>query len=502
VTASLRIGGRTPGVVGSDGRKATLAARQWEDADMTKSIVGLVLAAGAGSRFGGGKLLATIAGRPVLQHVLDALAEAGVGESVVVLGQDAERIEAAIDWGDVRPVVNPEPERGLSSSLQVGFEAIGADAGAVLVALGDQPLVSAAVIRVLVDAPDVRGRPIVVPVYPDDRGRNPVLVRRPAFDLVAEASGDRGLGPVLEAHPELVSEIAFDGANPDIDTPSDLARAIEVAWGARVRANREQVERLREVPDGTDFYAPVSSLFRADPTRTDDPVLDALLALVRSGETWLDIGAGAGRFALPIARALDPSGGSVVALDPSRSMLEGLLEIAEDYAVENLRTIEARWPLTDARAVADFEADVALIAHVGYDVEEIGPFVEQMEAAAGRLCIAVLMEQVPAAAANPFWPPVHGEERVPLPALPDLLELLEARGRQPSVERIAIEPRRFESRDVLEGFVRRQLWIDPAGPKEKRFQKALDSLAVQSADGWTLEGRGVGTVGIVTWAPR
>ena len=96
-------------MVGSDGGKATLAARQWEDADMTRGTVGLVLAAGAGSRFGGGKLLATIAGRPVLQHVLDALAEAGVGESVVVLGQDAERIEAAIDWGSARRVINSCP---------------------------------------------------------------------------------------------------------------------------------------------------------------------------------------------------------------------------------------------------------------------------------------------------------------------------------------------------------------------------------------------------------
>ena len=381
-----------------------------------------------------------------------------------------------------------EPERGLSSSLQAGFDAIGPDAGAVLVALGDQPLVSAAVIRSLVDAPAKRGQSIAVPVYPDDRGRNPVLVRRAAFGLVAEATGDRGLGPVLEAHPELVGEVPVEAANPDIDTPADLGRAIEASWGARVRANREQVERLREIPDGADFYAPVSSLFRADPTRSDDPVLDALLALVRSGETWLDVGAGAGRFALPIARALDPSGGVVIALDPSRSMLEGLLEIAEDYAVENVRTIEARWPLDNERAVADFEADVTLIAHVGYDVEAIGPFVDALEAAAGRLCVAVLMEQVPAAAANPFWPPVHGEERVPLPALPDLLELLEARGRRPTVERIAIEPRRFESRDAIEGFVRRQLWIDPAGPKEARFQKALDELTV--ADRRRLDARG------------
>ncbi len=61
------------------------------------------------------------------------------------------------------------------------------------------------------------------------------------------------------------------------------------------------------------------------------------------------------------------------------------------------------------------------------------------------------MERVPASAADPFWPPVHGEARVALPALPDVVELLEARGRQPDVERIAIEPRRFGSRDALEG---------------------------------------------------
>ena len=89
-----------------------------------------------------------------------------------MLGDDAERIEAAIDWGGARRVVNREPERGLSSSLQVGFDAIGSDSGQVLVVLGDQPLVSAAVIRSLIDAPEKRGRSIVVPVYPEDRGRN------------------------------------------------------------------------------------------------------------------------------------------------------------------------------------------------------------------------------------------------------------------------------------------------------------------------------------------
>ena len=469
--------------------------------DMNQTVTAVVLAAGAGTRFGGGKLLAPIGGRPVLQHVLDALAAAEVGDVVVVLGGDAAAIEAAISWRGERRVVNPEPERGLASSLQVGFESVGKESGSVLVALGDQPLVSAEVIRSLIDAPVRRGRPIVVPTYADERGHNPVLLRRPAFHLVAEAAGDRGLGPVLVAHPDLVTEITVLGTNPDVDTPADLARAIEAAWGARVRANRDQVERIREVPDDADFYAPVRSLFRADPTRTDDPVLAVLLGLVRSGDRWLDVGAGAGRFALPIARALDPSGGEVVALDASPSMLEGLREIAEDHAIENVRTTEARWPPPDGSAAAAVTADVVLIAHVGYDVDEIGAFVDAMEAAARRLCVAIMMDRVPASAADPFWPPVHGEARVAHPALPEFVEWLTARGRAVDVERVVVEPRRFESRAALEGFVRRQLWIDSTGAKEAVLQTAIDQLAVRDGDGWAIRDRGSSDVGVVTWAP-
>ena len=269
-----------------------------------------------------------------------------------------------------------------------------------------------------------------------------------------------------------------------------------------MRANREQVDRIREVPDGTDFYAPVQSLFRADPTRTDDPVLERLLGLVRPGDRWLDVGAGAGRFALPLARALDASGGEVVALDVSPSMLEALREIAADYAIENVRTIEARWPAPDDSAAAAITADVVLIAQVGYDIEAIGPFLDALEAAARRACVAVLMTQVPASAADPFWPIVHGEARVPLPAMPEFVEILRARGRRPDIVSVTTDGRRLESRAALEGFARRQLWIEPEGPKEARLQAALDELAEEGPDGWTIRGRGPNDIGIITWAPR
>ena len=140
------------------------------------------------------------------------------------------------------------------------------------------------------------------------------------------------------------------------------------------------------------------------------------MALASPSEAWLDIGAGAGRFALPLARVIR----EVIALDPSTGMLDGLRAGMAESGIANVRVISGRWP-ADADGLA---VDVALIAHVGYDVEEIGPFLDAMEGAAGRLCVAVLMDQAPAALANPFWPEIHGEERVPLPALRELVALL------------------------------------------------------------------------------
>jgi FkbM family methyltransferase len=464
-------------------------------------VTAVVLAAGAGSRFGGGKLLASLEGRPVLQHVLDALANAALRDVVVVLGDDADAVEATVEWRAERRVRNPDPARGLSSSVRVGLEALDADGDAALIVLGDQPRVSPEAIGAVLDAGPDGDRPIVVPTYEGDAGRNPVLLERVAFGLVSEAVGDRGLGPVIAAHPELVREVRVAGRNPDVDTREDLAALLEAAWADRVHANNAQVDRFREVPDAPDFYAPVTSLFRADPTRTDEPALTSLLALVRPGDTWLDIGAGAGRYALPIARAVAPSGGSVIALDPSAGMLAGLQEIAADHGIDNVRTVEARWPPSDGD-VTPYAADVSLIAHVSYDIAEIGPFVGAMESAARRLCVAVLMERQPSSIADVCWPPVWGESRVALPALPEFVELLRARGRKPAIERLEREPRRFGSRDELEGFLRRQLWVREGSGADARFLDALEPLLVTDEEGRVgLRDQRPLPIGIVSWAP-
>ena len=220
--------------------------------------------------------------------------------------------------------------------------------------------------------------------------------------------------------------------SPKTRTAADL----EADWADRVRANRVQAERFREDKAG-DFYAPVSNLFVADPRRSGEPALDALLAMASADESWLDIGAGAGRYALPLALKVR----EILAVEPSGGMRRALRTGMSEHGIANVRVIAGAWPDAMAELETLPAVDTALIAHVGYDIEAIGPFLDAMEQATRRRCIAMLTDRSPASVADPFWPLVHGEERVPLPALPDLVELLRARGRTTAVEAVERSPR-------------------------------------------------------------
>ncbi len=275
---------------------------------------------------------------------------------------------------------------------------------------------------------------------------------------------------------------------------ASLAADLESVWASRVRANRDQAERLRETGGG-DFYAPVSALFVADPRRTGEPTLEVLYALARPDEAWLDIGAGAGRYALPLALRVR----RVIAVEPSAGMRRALRTGLDEHGIENVRVVAGTWP-DSLEALGDLPAvDTALIAHVGYDIEEIGPFLDAMEYAARERCIAVLTDRSPAAVADPFWPLVHGEGRVPLPALPELVELLRARGRATEVIRVERSPRTFESVDALSAFLRRQLFIADGGEKDVHFRAILPDHIVQRDGAWTLAEGPTGAVGVVSW---
>jgi SAM-dependent methyltransferase len=280
-------------------------------------------------------------------------------------------------------------------------------------------------------------------------------------------------------------------AEPDALRPT--ADAALAAWGDRVRTERDQVNRRREIDDPTDFYAPVAERFRHDPRRSGDAVLDRLLALGRPTDTWLDIGAGGGRYALPIALHAR----AVIAIDPSEGMLSVLRDGMREHGIDNVQPIKDRWPLDDELP----SADVALMAHVGYDIERIGPFLDAMESAARRLCVAVLAEGAMTTVATLFWEPVHGEVRVPLPALPEFLGVLMARGRLPSVALEDRVPAAFDSYDDLVMMARRQLWVRPGSAKDEELLRLVKANASDRDGRWALDW-GRSRIGVVTWDPR
>jgi SAM-dependent methyltransferase len=277
------------------------------------------------------------------------------------------------------------------------------------------------------------------------------------------------------------------------DALSPTADVLLAAWAARVQADHEQVERRREVADPTDFYAPVVNRFRADPRRTDDAVLAALLVHARPDEVWLDVGAGGGRYALPIALRVR----EVIAVEPSPSMAATLQDDAGASGIANIRVLHERWPLAEGAAAAD----VGLIAHVGYDIGAIGQFLEALEGASRRLCLAVMGEAAMTTVATLFWQEIHGEPRTRLPAMPELLSLLLARGRRPSLVWVERTPPTFHNPDDALAMARRQLWLRLGGEKDRRLAALARERLIERDGGFSWDDR-ASRIGIAAWSPR
>lgn len=182
------------------------------------TVAAVVLAAGGGSRFRGPahKLLVPFRGRPVISWVLDSVLAAGFNEVLVITG--SADLDGLLPDG-VRRLANPRWEEGQATSLQVAVEAAEA-AGhrAIVVGLGDQPLVPPAAWRTV----GATAGPIVTAEF-DGQRRPPVKLDRSVWPLLPD-SGDEGARAVMRSRPDLVCGVPCVGNPADIDTVEDLAR--------------------------------------------------------------------------------------------------------------------------------------------------------------------------------------------------------------------------------------------------------------------------------------
>jgi molybdenum cofactor cytidylyltransferase len=196
-----------------------------EEPEVGRRTAAIILAAGRSTRMGGpNKLLAEIAGRPLVRIAAEQALASRARPVIVVTGHQREKVEAALAGIKVERVHNPDFAAGLSTSVRAGLAAVPPDVDGAVVCLGDMPQVDAALIDNLIAAFDPeRGALVVVPTIAGKRG-NPVVWSRRFFADLSALEGDVGARHLIGRYPEAVVEVPVnDGAAlVDVDTPEAL----------------------------------------------------------------------------------------------------------------------------------------------------------------------------------------------------------------------------------------------------------------------------------------
>ena len=187
-------------------------------------VTAIVLAAGQSARMGTNKLLADLGGEPMIRRTVSGLLASAAEPVIVVTGRDGDHVVKALSGLRLSFVHNPDFAHGLSTSLRCGLEAVAADADAVVVCLGDMPLVNGGTIGRLIAAFNpAEHRSICVAVHRGQRG-NPVLWGRQHFAALASLGGDHGARMLFDQYADELVEVEMPdrAVLTDIDTPEML----------------------------------------------------------------------------------------------------------------------------------------------------------------------------------------------------------------------------------------------------------------------------------------
>lgn len=243
-----------------------------------------------------------------------------------------------------------------------------------------------------------------------------------------------------------------------------------------------------------DFWRPYARFFRMDPRRRGDVVLDALLDMVEPGMTALDVGGGAGRLALPLALRCR----HVEVVEPSGSMAAELRAAADEAGIGNYSVVRSAWEAADVEP-----ADLALCAHVLYGVADIEPFIRKLEAHVRSLVVVLAFMESPMTRVSVFWEAVHGERRVDMPALPELMGALWEMGIRADLRMMPpAPPDMFEDMETALGQLRNRLYVRAGTTQDGRLRDAMGELLVAADEGVAVRGVRDTQQGYIFWRPE
>jgi molybdenum cofactor cytidylyltransferase len=189
---------------------------------MTQGCGAIILAAGRSSRMGSNKLLASFQDKPMIAHVADAVASAGL-PAIVVLGHAEREMRAALAHHDVHFVRAEDHADGMGRSIAAGIRATPPQWQAAIICLGDMPLISPILLKRLAAAADPSA--ILIPTFEGQRG-NPVLWGRDHFIVLEKLQGDQGARALFASPVRSPAYLPWtdDSILRDFDTPESLKK--------------------------------------------------------------------------------------------------------------------------------------------------------------------------------------------------------------------------------------------------------------------------------------
>ena len=250
-------------------------------------------------------------------------------------------------------------------------------------------------------------------------------------------------------------------------------------WRRMYDQEREQAERSTE-PEFVrfaDHWAAQVGRFAAAARRAPQPdsFMRFVMPRLRPTDTVVDVGAGTGRY-IPLLAA---NVAQVVAVEPSPSMGAHLQETIDESGLTNVRIIAEPWPGPTLP-----QADVVLSAHVLYSVREVGPFLQALDAAAGRSCYLLLVLRHPTAFISAFWERLRGEPRLPLPCGVEALNVLYQLGISANLQLVPVSSS-YSYVGVQEALddIRYRLRYAPDPQRDARILQLIDELMLHTPDG-------------------
>jgi len=191
-----------------------------------ENIAGIVLAAGAASRYGQPKQLLDYHGTPFVRVIAENAMKAGLSPVIVICGAHAEAVRKALNGLQVEIVHNPEWETGQGSSVKTGVSRLQANTGGAIFLLADQPQVSVELLLALVERHS-QNLPAILAPYVFDQRATPLLFDRVTFADLLTLTGDSGGRTLFSKFSPRYLNWYDRHLLLDVDTPADYARLLE-----------------------------------------------------------------------------------------------------------------------------------------------------------------------------------------------------------------------------------------------------------------------------------